>query len=134
MNVVQNLPRKDYRPRHCENGINNLLARERWHQHKAARIGWIGCLVAAIVLAILFVHATHADMVTVIYPQPATDPALGYDWLPIVWYGMLIAGAAILLLAFVIWQCGISLPIILAHHDSPEDRLGDNWNHFNQTK
>ena len=126
MNVIQNLPRKDYRPQHCDNGINNLLARERWHHHKVARVGWIGCLLAAIVLACLFLSTALGGNI-----KPA-DPELGFNWLP--WIAWTIVA---LVAAFMIWQVKCSLPIILNradHDDSPEDRLGGNWKHFNDKK
>ena len=128
MNVIQNLPRKDYRPQHCDNGINNLLARERWHHHKVARLGWISCLLAGLAVLYLFILAAHADEFGLDVP----DPDLGFDWLP--WLAWSIVA---LVAAFMIWQVKCSLPIILNradHDDSPEDRLGGNWKHFNDKK
>ena len=113
MNVIQNLPRKDYRPQHCDYGINNLLARERWQQRKVARLGWIGSLIAIIVLIALFALAAHADMVTVSYPQPDADPDLGFD-LPACF--MCLGLGAII--TFVCWQAKVSVPLIF-NRDQP---------------
>ena len=110
MNVIQNLPRKDYRPQHCDNGINNLLARERWQNLQAARRGWIASFLAALAVLYLFILAAHADEFGLDLP----DPDLGTNWLPVVVWGIVA-----LVAAFMIWQIKISLPIIF-NRDQPD--------------
>ena len=101
----------------------------RWNsqQHAikraTARRGWIASLLAALAVLYLFILTARADE-----PVPS-DPDLGFDWLP--W---LVWSIVALVAAFMIWQVKASLPIILGHHDSPEDRLSGNWKHFNHKK
>ena len=106
----------------------------RWNseQHAlkraTARRGWIASLLAALAVLSLFILAAHADEFGLDLP----DPDLGTDWLPLLAWSIVA-----LIAAFMIWQVKCSLPIILNradHDDSPEDRLGGNWKHFNDKK
>ncbi len=89
----------------------NLAQRQR----QAARRGWIGCLIIAIVLAVLFVITALAGNLKPVNPER------GFDWLPWIAWTLVALSAA-----FLIWQAKACLPVILGHDrhgDLPDDHL-----------